>query len=107
MKALKLVERTPDVDVSTEVQSWNGRLQMASLAPNGVKKLRELILELGVRGMLVPQDVKENVSRTSTEAAPPNSFNLPSKWVWARLSQTGVIFSGNSINEREKLSKYK
>ncbi|WP_372161154.1 hypothetical protein ACCP91_15555 [Xanthomonas axonopodis pv. cyamopsidis] len=33
-----------------------GNLPLLGGAPNGIKKLRELILELAVRGKLVPQD---------------------------------------------------
>ena len=34
--------------------------EMAMAAPNGIKKLRELILQLAVRGRLVPQDERDH-----------------------------------------------
>lgn len=73
-------------------------------APGGVAKLRELILELAVRGKLVPQDpsdepASELLTRIAKEKArsgakekpspelavsePP--FDLPPQWSWARL----------------------
>ena len=75
----------------------------------GIKKLRELILELAVRGLLVPQDpddepASELLKKIATEKAklvkagkikkqkplPPisdeeKSFDLPEGWEWARL----------------------
>jgi len=78
-------------------------------APNGIKKLRELILELAVRGLLVPQDsndepasellkkIAEEKSRLISEGKikPPKPlakisegekpFALPMRWEWARL----------------------
>ncbi|WP_238738948.1 restriction endonuclease subunit S [Pseudomonas putida] len=86
-------------------------LPLLAGAPNGVKKLRELILELAVRGKLVPQDpsdepASELLKRIAEEkvrlvaqgkikkqkplagveeAALP--FELPVAWVWARLGE--------------------
>lgn len=86
-------------------------LPLLAGAPNGIKKLRELILELAVRGKLVPQDpsdepASELLKRIAEEkvrlvaqgkikkqkplagveeAALP--FELPVAWVWARLGE--------------------
>ncbi|MGB5956458.1 restriction endonuclease subunit S [Pseudomonas sp.] len=86
-------------------------LPLLAGAPNGIKKLRELILELAVRGKLVPQDpsdepasellkrIAEEKARLVAqgkikkqkplagveEAALP--FELPEAWVWARLGE--------------------
>ncbi|ATR84846.1 restriction endonuclease [Pseudomonas sp. HLS-6] len=86
-------------------------LPLLADAPNGIKKLRELILELAVRGKLVPQDpsdepasellkrIAEEKARLVAqgkikkqkplagveEAALP--FKLPEAWVWARLGE--------------------
>lgn len=87
----------------------------------GIERLRALILDLAVRGKLVPQDsdddtVSETLSQISKEHAqrlatgelrnskPPvrlevEPFSLPPNWRWIPLGQTGNIFSGNSINE--------
>ena len=78
-------------------------------APNGVKKLRELILQLAVRGKLVPQDPNDEpaaklLERIRAEKArlekdkkirksddmPPLSvdetpYEMPSGWEWVRL----------------------
>ncbi|QPG62685.1 restriction endonuclease subunit S [Pseudomonas sp. BIGb0427] len=78
-------------------------------APNGIKKLRELILELAVRGKLVPQDpgdgpASELLKRIAEEKArlvakgkikkqkpqpeitdEEKPFQLPTGWEWVRL----------------------
>ncbi len=84
--------------------------EMLAEAPNGVQKLRELILQLAVMGKLVPQDpedepasiliekikkektqlIKEgkngkrkNSQKITREEIP---YNLPTSWEWTRLS---------------------
>jgi type I restriction enzyme, S subunit len=62
-------------------------------APGGVPKLREMILQLAVRGKLVPQDLNdepvdiEDQSESglieATALAP--IFPIPPRWVWTRL----------------------
>ncbi len=98
-------------------------------APDAIARLRRFILDLAVRGKLVPQEpndepasellkriAKERAERISRgemrngklSAVPIDfPFELPSGWVWLRLGETGNIFSGNSINEptREQLAK--
>ena len=78
-------------------------------APKGIKKLRELILELAVRGLLVPQDpndepASELLKKIAAEKTqlisegkikPPKPlakisdsekpFGLPKGWKWTRL----------------------
>lgn len=84
-------------------------LPLLAGAPNGIKKLRELILELAVRGKLVPQDpsdepASELLKRIAEEKArlvaegkirkqkplpeitdEEKPFQLPTGWEWVRL----------------------
>ncbi|WP_370554829.1 restriction endonuclease subunit S [Edwardsiella tarda] len=94
-------------------KSSAGRGSNSKLELIGIKKLRELILELAVRGKLVPQDpsdepasvlleriaaekarlVKEKKIKKS-KALPEISeeekpFELPEGWIWARLNDLG------------------
>ena len=114
----------------TAKKSGRGRSSGNAASVYGIKKLRELILELAVRGKLVPQDANDEpasellkrmqvkkaklitegkIKKTKslpliTEEEKP--FDLPQGWSWVRLGDTGKIFNGNSINENEKLEKY-
>lgn len=89
-------------------------LPLLAGAPNGIKKLRELILDLAVRGKLVPQDpsdepASELLKRIAEEkaqlvaegkikkpkpleeiAAEEWPFELPSGWEWSRLGDVSV-----------------
>jgi len=88
-------------------------LDLIAAAPSGIQKLRGLILELAVRGKLVPQDTNDEpaselLKRIAKErarleaegtckkskAAPLVSeneqpFALPDGWAWVRLSEIG------------------
>ena len=103
---------------------------VAFAAPDGVKKLRELILSLAMQGKLVPQDpsdqsasellkeieaeksrlVKDGkikASKPLPEIKPDEvPYDLPKGWEWVRLGEIGNIFNGNSINSNEKERKY-
>ena len=101
----------------------NSRLQHLDLiasAPDGIKRLRELILELAVRGKLVPQDpadepASELLKRIQVEKAKlvaegkirkdkplpaigedEKPFDLPVGWEWVRLGDISEIERGGS-----------
>jgi type I restriction enzyme S subunit len=110
----------------TAKKTGRGRASGSAGAVYGIKKLRELILELAVRGKLVPQDAndepasellkqiqaeknklivegkikKDKPLAAITEDEKP--FELPQGWEWARLgfigsTQTGTTPSKSSI----------
>ncbi|OLK73817.1 restriction endonuclease subunit S [Xanthomonas oryzae] len=98
-------------------------LPLLAGAPNGIKKLRELILELAVRGKLVPQDpndepasellkrIAEEKARLVAEgkikkqkplgsiAEEEKPYDLPVSWAWVRLPEIyhSVSVSGNKL----------
>ena len=107
-------------------KSSAGRGSNSKLELTGIKKLRELILELAVRGMLVPQDpndepasvlleriaaekarrVKEGKIKKSkplpeiTDEEKP--FELPEGWEWTSLGNVVAIVRGITFPASEK-----
>lgn len=101
-------------------------LPLVASAPNGVKKLRDLILELAVMGKLVPQDpndepASELLTRIDTEKAKvtsrtkvrkkdygsqpektiESSFAIPISWQWTKLERL-VVSMTNGLYKPEK-----
>ena len=100
-----------------------------SEAPGAITSLRRFILDLAVRGKMVPQDpsdepaaellkqiaaekawlVKTGEIRKPKSLAPISQlpFDPPPGWIWLPLGETGLIQSGNSINaeSRSRLEK--
>ncbi|WP_370053039.1 restriction endonuclease subunit S [Neptunomonas sp.] len=122
---------TDHIDLWTsaiENKSSAGRGSSRKQTLYGIKKLRELILELAVRGKLVPQDpndepasellkrieaerdqlVKEGkikkpkkLPEISDEEKP---FELPEGWVWVRLGNLGIVASSSRVHKKDWLS---
>jgi type I restriction enzyme S subunit len=124
---------TENIDLWTSAvnkKTATGRGSSKKIELYGIKKLRELILELAVRGKLVPQDpddesasellkhianekaqlVKDKIIKKSKKlpelVKDDFPFELPSGWDFSRLGNIGVIFNGNSVNARLKEEKY-
>ncbi|QCI13241.1 restriction endonuclease subunit S [Pseudomonas putida] len=102
-------------------------LPLLAGAPNGIKKLRELILELAVRGKLVPQDpsdepasellkriaeekarlvaegkIKKQKALSERDAEDP-AFELPAGWACARLADVVNVLNGRAYKKEELL----
>jgi type I restriction enzyme S subunit len=60
-------------------------------APDGIKRLRELVLQLAVRGKLVPQ-IEGEVPWAETGAE--GLFEVPVGWVWARVTDCFDVVGG-------------
>lgn len=124
---------TEHLDIWTtaiEQKSSSGRGSSKKVSLHGIKKLRELILELAVRGKLVPQDPNDEpasilLERIAAEKAQlfkdkkikkpkvlpeisedEKPFELPRGWGFSRLGFIGEIFNGNSVNAKLKETKY-
>lgn len=86
-------------------------LDVIAEAPNGIARLRELVLQLAVRGKLVPQDpedepaavllqrIKEEKALTPDGRAVVDyedgtPFEIPSAWEWVHLGQAMGLVNG-------------
>ncbi|EGX6959556.1 restriction endonuclease subunit S [Aeromonas hydrophila] len=104
-------------------KSSAGRGSNSKLELTGIKKLRELILELAVRGKLVPQDPSDEpasvlLERITAEKAQlvkegkikkpkalpeigkeDKPFELPAGWEWSMLAEIAAINPRNEIDD--------
>ncbi|WP_063669044.1 restriction endonuclease subunit S [Aliivibrio fischeri] len=121
MSVERLITDNIDVWTSTvKTKSASGRGSSKKIELYGIKKLRELILELAVRGKLVPQDptdepasvlleriaeekallVKEKKIKKQKSLGKVNDnealFELPKGWEWTRLSEITEIGPRNN-----------
>ncbi|MGR3839929.1 restriction endonuclease subunit S [Serratia marcescens] len=120
--------------ITDHIDIWSSALQTRSTAGRGsngkidlygIKKLRELILELAVRGKLVPQDpndepASELLKRIAAEKAElvkqgkikkqkplpeiseeEKPFELPVGWEWVRLGEISDAVTGNAFKTSE------
>jgi len=109
---------------ATQKKATVGRGKNGKTSPHGINKLRELILELAVRGKLVPQDPNDEPAsvllekiagerlRLVTEKKikkpkkfPPISvkdkpFSLPDSWEFVRLNDLGEWGAGATPSRR-------
>jgi type I restriction enzyme S subunit len=98
-------------------------LELIAAAPEGIRKLRGLILELAVRGKLVPQDpndepASELLKRIAKErarleaegtgkksrvapvvGADEQPFSLPKGWEWSRLAGISIVNPRNTADD--------
>lgn len=96
------------------------RFRVVAGAPNGVQRLRELVLQLAVQGKLVPQDpndepASELLKRIAAEkerlisegkikrqkplpaiTEEEKPFELPKGWEWVRLGNLGISGTGKT-----------
>ena len=112
----------------TEKKSGRGRASGNAASVYGIKKLRELILELAVRGKLVPQDANDepasellkciqvekakliaegkikHIKLLSEINDDEKLFELPSGWEWARLGDVAQINPRNDAEDKLEVS---
>jgi len=110
-----------------KINGGRGRGQNSNgQSPHGIKKLRELILELAVRGKLVPQNPDDEpasalLQKIAKEKArlikegeikkqkplpeigeDEKPFELPEGWVWQRLGEIGYTQTGGTPSKNNK-----
>lgn len=92
--ALRDAETRDDVDAAWTRIAEN--LPALVTTPADLAPLRETILQLAVRGRLVPQNPADEPARPVTpsevQVTPP--FEAPSGWVWARVQDVGEVKLG-------------
>jgi len=114
---------------SDAMQLLGKHFDTAFAAPDGIKKLRELILTLAMQGKLVPQNandqpasellkeieaekkrlVKEGKFKAQNplpEIKPEEvPYELPMGWEWVRLGGVGIIGSSSRVHQKDWTNK--
>ena len=116
-----------DIWTAAEIEKRSGRGRASSSAASvyGIKKLRELILDLAMRGKLVAQDATEEpaselLKRIKTAKAKLLSegkikkdrqlvpladadkyFDLPTGWEWSRFGEYGTVGSSSRVHQKD------
>ncbi|EMS7981106.1 restriction endonuclease subunit S, partial [Salmonella enterica subsp. enterica serovar Soerenga] len=120
-----IVDHIDTWTTARQTRSTTGRGSSGKIDLYGIKKLRELILELAVRGKLVPQDPNDEpasvlLKRIAAEKAElvkqgkikkqkplpeiseeEKPFELPVGWEWVRLGEISDAVTGNAFKTSE------
>jgi type I restriction enzyme S subunit len=112
-----------------KLETFFEHFDLLAEAPNGVQKLRELILDLAVRGKLVSQDANDEPAAVLLERIKKEKerlvkegkikkekilpaikdeniiFNLPEKWTYIRLGECIDLISGQHLDKSEQNDK--
>ena len=107
------------VDIKKSDASVRGRQSLQDSGSYGVKKIKQLAIELAIQGKFAPSldpgdaidnEVEELSGSDRSGAlkivATSAPYSTPKSWKWILLGDSGKIFSGDSINEDEKSKKY-
>jgi type I restriction enzyme S subunit len=110
-----------------KLETFFKHFDLLAEAPNGVQKLRELILDLAVRGKLVPQDANDEPAAVSLERIKKEKerlvkegkikkekslpaikddeipYNLPIGWEWVRFGNLVQVINGRAYKQSELL----
>ena len=124
-----IVDHIDTWTTALQTRSTAGRGSSGKIDLYGIKKLRELILELAVRGKLVPQDSNDEpasvlLERIAAEKAElvkqgkikkpkplpeiseeEKPFELPEGWEWVRLSDLMEVINGRAYKKHEMLQE--
>ena len=77
-----------------KLQTFFDKFELFADAPDAVRKMRELVLELAVQGKLVAQDANDDSVAEHSER--DTHFDIPATWHWQALGTIGVCRTGRT-----------
>jgi len=107
------------------IKSFFNNFELLTDAPNAIPKLREIVLQLGVKGKLIPQDINDEPAsvllhriRTEKERLIQEKkiksnfqfihikpteipFEIPQSWEWVRIGDIGKVVGGGTPRTTE------
>jgi type I restriction enzyme S subunit len=103
--------------ITEHIDVWTSAIKKKSSAGRGggkkqelygIKRLRGLIMDLAIRGLLVPQDpsdepvvVRGDIDLFKDESGTEVPFHIPSNWKWKQLDQLTTINGGFAFKSRD------
>ena len=100
-----------------KLETFFEKFDLFADAPDAVARMRELVLELAVRGQLserMPEDqddpawrafIKEFDNRIyGSDPGPPPPFNIPDEWRWVCLDDVGTTKVRNDVDDATSVS---
>jgi len=91
------------------LETFFEKFEVLAEAPNGVEKLRQLVLQLAVQGQLAPQRTEDGnarsifgagVTRSTAAAEVDPRYPVPFSWCWVRFAAVGEQRLGKMLDKR-------
>jgi len=97
-------------ELRNHAQVFIGNLPRFTTRADQIKQLRQTILNLAVRGKLIPTDPTEAlaprlVKRITLSETAEEPFTLPSSWLWARVEQVAETRLGKMLDKAKNVGK--
>ena len=109
--SLHRLNSSADADASREqARFYLNHLPRLTTRPEHIKQLRQTILNLAVRGRLVPQDpndepVEELLKSKSTKISEDTPFQIPDSWVWVSVAEIAESRLGKMLDKAKNKGK--
>lgn len=85
-----------------DLKTFFEQFETIAEAPGGIQVLRNLILDMAVRGKLVPQDPEDESIAIDLQTVQKNE-DIPKQWMCCELKEVVTLKSGMTLNKSKEL----